>query len=219
MITGSAADSLAFILVLGIWFGSIVLVILVARVRRSLGWGASSLGVILTEGMLAFVTAIVLAIGVILARVLGYLQSADGTTVARFTNLVLFFFATWIGVLRMLYWYLFKGGVTQGPLSDQPAIDDEIIRLRLLLDEYMRESAQQRLADPVSMAVAMRREEAARKLAAELAEATRVKAEALALATLVEAEAAASPREVTIVGASEPVPVHVVGDEKEGETR
>lgn len=85
----------------------------------------------------------------------------------------------------------------------------ERVNLRVYIDAELDRTALARAEGREAGAAAARREDAARKLADELATATRVKAEALALAILAEAEAAASPREVVVVDQAKPITVQV----------
>lgn len=134
----SNSDALTIVIVFGACLGALLLVALLVRVRRALGWRVG-LPAILTDGLIAFAGAVVVLGGVSLSRVLGGLSGPHGALIARALSLGTTFTVVWFGVIRLLRWLFFSDGTEAARQQDRLSMDDEIVRLRVLLDRYLRD--------------------------------------------------------------------------------
>jgi len=109
-----------------------VKVLLLVRVRRAITEKHSLLG-ILTDNNLTWCVTIVLAGGVLISRIVGWLP---GVYSGRFGILGIMAVGAAIGLWRLLVWLLFDEGAYRAALTDRLSLEDEITRLRLALDRY-----------------------------------------------------------------------------------
>jgi hypothetical protein len=109
-----------------------VKIVLLVRVRRAITEPRSLLG-IETDNNLTWCVTIVLAGGVLVSRVVGYLP---GVYSGRFGILGIMLLGATVGLWRLLVWLLFDQGAARTPLTDRLGLEEEITRLRLALDRY-----------------------------------------------------------------------------------